>query len=268
MRSLGRKLASLFTCIAIGALSLSACSTEDPPAPESQPVSAEEELPGDLEYKTVVELRDAVVYLGFPCPEWDERNQVTLAAGSGVCSTSSVLSVYLSDASKDEAIQNLKSFNDSKGTLIVGPNWIINTPDAKKWAPIFNATPVIWGAEEDTASAEKPEASISRTEMYRFLNEGLVGEGVVTDGQWDALAWTVCNYLDQENGDPLAAAERIWAQPVLLGSVSVDPELISIDTEELHGGAMSLLMLGATQLDCTQYETIVADMNDQIAQLR
>lgn len=143
------------------ALTLTGCGD----ASETESADAETEtveekvLPGDQEFKTVVELRDAAAELGFPCPDWEETNQVTLAAGSGTCSSRSVLSVYTGEANRDEAVQNLKTFpgaEDLGGEIVVGPNWIINTDDAEHWATILGAMPVVWGEADDA-----PKASLS-----------------------------------------------------------------------------------------------------------
>lgn len=105
---------------AIGLMALTGCeqSVEDSPedAPEAYPAT----------YSSVEELRDAFVQAGGICPEWEQKNHVKLAAESGTCSDSNVMSVYISEAQKDEAVNTLMSITESKTSLLVGENWIIN----------------------------------------------------------------------------------------------------------------------------------------------
>lgn len=88
---------------------------------------------------------------GMSCVSWNQHNAMTLAAESGECSTGSggyVLSTYVSQSSRDDAVQRFKEFSlglrDSleddedvnpsltdEETLLVGPNWIINSNAAE-----------------------------------------------------------------------------------------------------------------------------------------
>lgn len=79
-------------------------------------------------YSTVIELRDAFIAAGGDCPDWQMTNRVKLAAQSGECSGSVVLSTYLSASTRDEVILALKGVSDPGAVhLLVGENWIINT---------------------------------------------------------------------------------------------------------------------------------------------
>jgi len=82
-------------------------------------------------YRSVEELRDAFVQAGGDCPNWEQSNQVKLAAESGTCSSTNVLSIYTSSASKDEVIATLKSLGMEGLSLLAGDNWIINDPEVK-----------------------------------------------------------------------------------------------------------------------------------------
>lgn len=144
-------LKAIVPLILIGSIALTGCSSgESQPGSESESPSAEvsSEAPtplGEMSFATVTELKDALVAEGFPCPEWIETNQVKLAATSGTCDDSSVLSVYTSNSAKEDVIQNLKSFTgDFGGHLVVGENWILNTADNEVWAEKLGAMPVSW----------------------------------------------------------------------------------------------------------------------------
>lgn len=134
------------------ASSLTACGTPQHSGAEKpgEVVEVSEPLPGESEFDTVVELRDAVVGLGFPCPHWDQTDKVGLATSSALCNDDTVLSVYADTETKEENIAAMQSFwgeDMPQIGLIVGPNWIINAPDAEKWSEELGATAVIWGKE-------------------------------------------------------------------------------------------------------------------------
>jgi hypothetical protein len=95
---------------------------------------------GAKSYNTVVELRDAAIEAGLPCPGWTMTN-VSLAKESATCSDSSTLSVYTSTAARDEQLKNTDNFLGGalgKQVRLVGPNWILSyykhdlTPFQKK----------------------------------------------------------------------------------------------------------------------------------------
>lgn len=84
-------------------------------------------------YGTVTELRDALVAAGYECPAWEQADQVKLAAQSGSCSDADVLSVYVGAEDRDVVVATLKEFGGA--SLLVGENWILNSPEA----PAFQA---------------------------------------------------------------------------------------------------------------------------------
>lgn len=128
------------------AFALSACSVQSDTTKNTNTGESEQQavLPGSTEYAHVEDLKDALVAEGFPCPEWEQSDVVSFAATSGSCDDTSVLSVFLSDSAKEEVIQNQKALNDLGGHLVVGKNWILNTPDAEAWAEKLGAMPVTW----------------------------------------------------------------------------------------------------------------------------
>lgn len=82
-------------------------------------------------YEHVTELKEAFVKAGGECQDWKETNKVKIAAQSGECGTSTVLSVYLSAEGVERRIEETKAsiFGDSGNDWLVGENWIINTDD-------------------------------------------------------------------------------------------------------------------------------------------
>lgn len=99
-------------------LALSNCSA---PGPSATPSPS---LP--VRYRTVVDLRNAAIAAGYECSEWEQHNKISRAAESGSCSTADVFSTYVTESDASAAAATLKSLQGAK-TLVVGPNWIINT---------------------------------------------------------------------------------------------------------------------------------------------
>lgn len=87
-------------------------------------------------YETVAELKDAFVAAGGDCADWDESNKVEIAAQSGACGGSTVLSVYLSSDAVERRIETTKAsiFGSTGSDWLVGENWIINTKDAASFS--------------------------------------------------------------------------------------------------------------------------------------
>lgn len=86
-------------------------------------------------YPTVVALKNAFVKAGGACPAFNQTNRVTLAAESAECSTTTVISTYISGSDISELIQVNKKLNaeiKSSGgnSWLVGENWVINSPTA------------------------------------------------------------------------------------------------------------------------------------------
>lgn len=79
------------------------------------------------EYTTVAALRDAAVAGGYACPSWTQDNKVAMALESGSCSTADVFSVYPSKAAVDQQLTLHRQINTGMMSLLVGPNWIVNT---------------------------------------------------------------------------------------------------------------------------------------------
>lgn len=125
--------------MAAGVVLLAGCGGDEPAEPSSPTTLGS--------VGTVAELKDAAIAAGYACPSWTQDNVVTLAAESGRCSDSDVFTTYLSESTREEAVQNHKemakdtremladdenvdpSLTDEE-VLLVGPNWIINSSEA------------------------------------------------------------------------------------------------------------------------------------------
>lgn len=68
---------------------------------------------------------------GRSCPDWNQSNSVKIAAQSGVCDGSTVLSVYLSRDAVERRVEETKGsiFGAAGSEWLVGDNWIINAKD-------------------------------------------------------------------------------------------------------------------------------------------
>lgn len=122
--------------LAAAILLLAGCSSNASPKPTPTKPKAS--------YSSVVELRDAFVKAGGSCPNWVQADRVKLAAQSGDCSGNVVLSTYLSTDLRDEAVTTLKSFG-SGIHLLVGKNWVINTPNPESFTEKLGGTVVTTG---------------------------------------------------------------------------------------------------------------------------
>lgn len=83
-------------------------------------------------YETVEGLKEAYVDAGGVCDDWSQTNAVEIAAQSGECGESTVLSVYLSSEAVERRIEATKGsmFAEIMDDWLVGENWIIHADDA------------------------------------------------------------------------------------------------------------------------------------------
>lgn len=93
-------------------------------------------------FRSVEELRDAFIEAGGICEEWEQSNKVKVAAESGTCDGSNVLSIYSSETDRDSVVGNMQFSAEILGevNLLVGKNWIINDPDVKELDPALEGT--------------------------------------------------------------------------------------------------------------------------------
>lgn len=134
------------TAMAFSGLVLAGCSgatdAAKPPATSSTMKAPASSTPAPVvaqSYSTVVELKDAAIAAGLPCPRWRQTNVVTLAAESGTCSSDSVLSTYATSAALQRSLDAFLSF-PIKSVILVGPNWIINAEQAPTLAAAMGGT--------------------------------------------------------------------------------------------------------------------------------
>lgn len=143
MRSL--VAAWLMLLLALG----SACSSDDAadqaddaaPAPTTSSSTAppEPSVTPDARYATATELKDALVEAGYQCRRWREDNAVRTAASSGICSDADTLMVFATDADLNEQVDIYQEF-DGLGPYLIGPNWIVNAPDADQYVDELGGT--------------------------------------------------------------------------------------------------------------------------------
>lgn len=95
----------------------------------------------DARYPTVRALVDAAIEAGYECRRWRQNNKVATAAESATCSGDSVFSTYSSDAALQEQLEIHREMDEmfteldmSTDPRLVGPNWIINAPEAPQLA--------------------------------------------------------------------------------------------------------------------------------------
>lgn len=129
----------------MAAVMLSACGGEGEPTAASA-----EKAPAELgNVSSVVELRDALVDAGYDCAEWEQSNAVSLAAESGSCDDSSVLTTFASAGDLQQQLDREKS-NESllvdagidPTPILVGPNWMVKAPLAGDYAGDLGGTVV------------------------------------------------------------------------------------------------------------------------------
>jgi hypothetical protein len=94
-------------------------SAEDSPSPA---------IEKDATYSTIGDFRDAVEEAGYSCSAWSERGQSSFAAAAADCDSATVLSIFTSEAQRDEQAATLKALaiGDEGKPLLIGPNWMIN----------------------------------------------------------------------------------------------------------------------------------------------
>ena len=127
-----RRIVASFVFLAAVA-GLSACGNaprEVAEAAKASPTTSAPSAP-PARYRSVTDLRDALISTGYDCPDWQRTDRVKLALQSGSCSSADVLSIYTGPEAVQAAVQQLKSISPDGVHLAVGENWIINTKQAE-----------------------------------------------------------------------------------------------------------------------------------------
>ena len=115
-------------------LALVGCSEGTKSASPQPPSSPSTTTQAAISYASVVELRDAAIKAGYPCPNWKlsaEDDSPAYAKEAGTCSDPDVFSVYDDTDHLDEQLELATVLGeDAVMHPLVGPNWMINLPDA------------------------------------------------------------------------------------------------------------------------------------------
>lgn len=117
-------------CVQINAAPTSHETTEPPP-PSQQPTDP----PADGgKYASVVELRDALVKAGLPCPKWHERGRTGGSMSSADCSENTLIATYSSWDDLNKQLNSYRAMGEYMHmTVLVGVNWTIDSPLADKF---------------------------------------------------------------------------------------------------------------------------------------
>ena len=86
---------------------------------------------GPQSFSDIDGVRDAFVSSGGDCPQWNQDNRVTDALQSGTCDEETVIMFFGSEGEANARALDLKNTMKSFGitpSLLVGPNWVINSP--------------------------------------------------------------------------------------------------------------------------------------------
>jgi ABC-type glycerol-3-phosphate transport system substrate-binding protein len=109
---------------------LASCGGSDP-SPEAPTETETTQAPTkNVEYSSVVELRDAFVEAGGECPSWNQSDIILAALESGECDDATVLSIYVDRSEAMDAAAGLAAFDEMMGEpspVLVGPNWLVNS---------------------------------------------------------------------------------------------------------------------------------------------
>lgn len=112
--------------VALG-LTLTGCSAassaESTPTPTVAPLG---------KVTSIDTVRDAFMDAGGVC-NWKQTDKVTVATASGECSKDTVIMLFTDREDRETVVTNLQSLrlDGHELTLLVGENWIINSPEAE-----------------------------------------------------------------------------------------------------------------------------------------
>lgn len=177
---------------------------------------------------SVEEVRDAFVAAGGEC-DWERTDRITVAAESGDCSGRTVISIYATEQDLDDAVSTLRGNTPMKLNLLVGDNWIINSPEAEGMDDVLGGE---WITEP--LEAEEPEEEVSGS-LASPLPKGYVAT-ITRDGDdfysvqvavQDADAWPALQQANQFNDPPGPGEKYILVSFTFTGlsSEPVDPSL-------------------------------------------
>ncbi|WP_201516885.1 hypothetical protein [Gulosibacter hominis] len=127
----------LATPLAISAVALTGCSLVGGGDDEAKPTISGEAT----EYQTLDELKAAFVAAGGECDEWEAVDPGEYDAEAGRCGESTVLAVYRSPDQIPEVVSRAQQLA-TQTHLLVGENWVINTPNPEKFVEQLGGTTV------------------------------------------------------------------------------------------------------------------------------
>jgi hypothetical protein len=110
----------------LAAAALSAC-VQGPPA--TQPEEAEAQALGTV--YSLTELATAVSNAGVAC-DLQQNDRVTAASASGDCSSTTVVMMFDTREDREQIVATLQAISlDGTVSLLVGENWIVNSPEVE-----------------------------------------------------------------------------------------------------------------------------------------
>lgn len=133
-------------------------------------------------------------------------------------------------------------------------------------------------ATESIENSPKPEAPpVAKEEPAdpKTMDEDKVLEGLAagisseaTSEQWRSLAMTVCNQLkksekplDKKGDTAYNAAKELWSHEWIKGE---GDEVVQLESSQMDGIKMSLLVISSPHLACPEYIQDTADAVDRI----
>lgn len=149
-------------------------------------------------YTDISQLKDDFIAAGGVCDIWEQTNKVTAALQSGDCGSKTVLSLFSSKEAAESAALELKNLMINLGTepsLLLGENWLINSPDVRKVQPKLGGLLILDSADsptgdDDASQAEKWSTSEScakfteateRAKGATVLNQLIVGTATLDE---------------------------------------------------------------------------------------
>ncbi|MGO1544853.1 MAG: hypothetical protein ACTHXA_11025 [Gulosibacter sp.] len=121
-----RRILTTVATLSVGGLALTGCAGggDGDPAPS---------ITGEAtSYDSLEGLRDLYVEAGGDCPEWEEIDPGEYDAQAGRCSDQVVIAIYNDTTQIDEVVDRALDLM-MPTHMIVGENWIINTPDPDQY---------------------------------------------------------------------------------------------------------------------------------------
>lgn len=123
--------------LAIAAVTLTGCSFIGGNDDEAKPTVSGEAT----EYQSLDELKSAFVAAGGDCDEWEAVDPGEYDAEAGRCGESTVLAIYHKPDQIPEVVARAQQLA-TKTHLLVGENWVVNTPNPENFVKQLGGTTV------------------------------------------------------------------------------------------------------------------------------